>query len=87
MSDSINWNKIKSGNVRTIWAEIAPTISKELFNNKVAVVKNIHDAPLYDLMVCFRKVSILSLVKFILIISLQKKTTSPLNLFINVAIL
>lgn len=57
MSDSINWNKIKSGNVRTIWAEIAPTISKELFNNKVAVVKNIHDAPLYDLMVCFRKVS------------------------------
>ena len=55
----LNWNKVTEGNIYQVWKELSPVLSKELFNNKMAVVRNIADADYFDLMMCFYKVGIL----------------------------
>lgn len=53
----INWSKLgKGSNAAEAWDASAIAISKDLFNNKMAVVHNLADAADYDLMVCFCKV-------------------------------
>jgi len=54
MSD-LNWGTVGKGDIKDVWQAASPAISKELFNNKMAVVRNLPDASYYDLMTCFCK--------------------------------
>jgi hypothetical protein len=55
MSSEIDWRQVKVSDLQTAWVEVAPAISKKLFNGELFVCANIADARYYDMMVCFFK--------------------------------
>ncbi len=51
----VDFSELEKSYLESIWDEIAPNLSKLIFNNKMVVVRNLEDVQLFDLFICFVK--------------------------------
>jgi hypothetical protein len=52
---TVDFSDVEESYMKSIWDEIAPNLSKLVFNNKMVVIRNLEDVKLFDLFICFVK--------------------------------
>ena len=61
----VNFDEMKSTDVKSAWSLCAVDISKKVFSSELITVPRLEDAPYFDLMVCFSKPNPKGLVKHV----------------------
>ena len=64
-NNMVNFDELKSTDVRSAWSLCAVDISKVIFSSELVTVPRLEDAPYFDLMVCFSQPNPKGLVKHV----------------------